>query len=139
MDTLAQAITLPDNWWWIILTAFGVWLSTKFWPFFETLWSADAKARRDRILNAEKDDEQRYLRAIESAAQAALQTAAALDKIGTALDMFGRDTIARTMELSEMRREMRDANNAVMLALGAPRRRSSDRVDRVRDDEPNGA
>jgi len=120
---------MPDNWIWIVVVGVSGFAASRFWPFLETIWSADAKARRERGAKDARDEQTRYLTAIEEAAHAQTVTAAALDKIAVALDMFGRDAVARTFEISELRREMRDQFSAIANRIGgSPRRRAGDRV-----------
>lgn len=98
----------PPDWIWLVLVSVGTFGATRVWPFVTQHWSAESAARR-KIAAAETEDErQRYLKAFETTTAAAQTTAAALDKIAISLDMFGRDTVARTMEIAEVRREIRE-------------------------------
>lgn len=107
---LAQAVAAPADipeWVWFALVAVAAWFARDVWPWLRDLRSADAKARREREARGESDQEDRFLQAFETSSAAQAQTASALEKVAASLDLFARNSVAVTFELSELRREVR--------------------------------
>jgi len=102
-------MTPPDipTWLWLIVAALGGWLASEAWPFLRSEWSANAKLRREQEIRRIRENEDRFVTALERIAETQSRMERVLERIDQTNDYYLRAAVTTSMHIDEIRRMLR--------------------------------
>jgi len=110
-------MTPPDipAWLWLIVAALGGWLASEAWPFLRAEWSANARLRREQELRRIRENEERFVSALERIAETQSRMEHILERMEQMSDSYLRAMVTTSMQIDEMRRILRSLETTMLL------------------------